>query len=378
MSVVHLILLAKAVDEQQKRTAARISKTTQEQSKQKRNEPVWVDSYYDNSDDIENFLENVLEADADAAKLFLLLEECKKQIDEEDYQTILREVQNICSEYEEQNKLLHEAIISLKVAGIKIDKSETAEKYYCSKKVEDGQGFRNYGTYDYSFTSHYMIFNGMPLTKEMIESNTNQFQIDLEQFNQENPNLDEQLTELTAKITKQKRNLKYNPFNREKKQAILDDMLKLETELKEKIEYRTTLENNSKAFASLNPVQKQALISYLNQVEICIAISKHLGATINSNYNIRYDHDTNTTNAKRNVNQRIIERAAEQSEFTVEEIENIIERIRETIKKNEVSFMRYKRLNRKKSYHHPTTPESMFAAKYFDEIYQEKRKSKKH
>ncbi len=377
MSIIHLVLLAKAVEEQQKRTGAKQS-STQSQNKQRKNEPVWVDSYYDNSDDIENFLENVLEADADATKLFLLLEECKKQIDEEDYQTIIREVQNICSEYEEQDKLLHEAIISLKVAGIKPDKTEPRDVYYCSKKVEDGHGFGNYGTYSYDFTTHYTIFNGMPLTKEMIESNTNHFQIDLDKFNQENPNLDEQLAELTLKITKQKRNLKYNPFNREKKQALLDDMLKLETELKEKIESRTTLENQSKTFSSLNPVQKQALISYLNQVEICIAISKHLGATINSNYNIRYDHDTNTTNAKRNVNQRIIERAAEQSEFTVEEIENIIERIRETIKKNEVSFMRYKRLNRKKSYHHPTTPESMFAAKYFDEIYQEKRKSKKH
>ena len=89
MSLIHLALLAKAVEEQNKRTRARNSSTKKSDS---------YASSSDNTVSMETFLEDLLATDPEATKLFLLLKDCQKQIDDEDDQKSLEEVQRICAE----------------------------------------------------------------------------------------------------------------------------------------------------------------------------------------------------------------------------------------------------------------------------------------
>ena len=93
MSLIHLALLAKAVEEQQKRTGARHSSSKKTETKKEE-----TTYSYDPSVTIETFLEDLLKTDPEATKLFLLLKDCQKQIDDEDNQKSLEEVQRICAE----------------------------------------------------------------------------------------------------------------------------------------------------------------------------------------------------------------------------------------------------------------------------------------
>ncbi len=372
MSLIHLALLAKAIEEQQKRTGARRSS-----SKKDNNRYDDTYSYHDPSVGAETFLEDLLSTDPEATKLFLLLSDCQKQINDEDHQKSLEEVQRICAEYDEQYQLLKGEIEALKNKGITLDTSSVMTEYFCSVKVDEGHGFGGYGSYSYNPGKYRMGFNGMPLTREMVENNINQFQIDLDKFNDENPNLDEQLTELQTKIIKQKRSLKYSPFNKPKKQSLLTKMLNLEKEIKSKIEHRTTLETQSKTFDALTPEQKKAILSYMDQVANCIVVGEKLHHSITSSIAIGRDYYGNKSNEERNVHQRMLERAAETSEFTMEEIEAILARVKATMEEHKVGYNRYERLVEKSYTVWPTSPESMFAAKYYDKFYQDKSKTKK-
>lgn len=372
MSLIHLALLAKAVEEQQKRTGAR-------RSSSKKNEPKMDDtySYRDPSVGLETFLDDLLKTDPEATKLFLLLKDCQKQIDDEDNQLSLEEVQRICAEYDEQDQILDSKIEELEATGITLDNTFVTEKSYCSVKVDNGRGFGGYGSYSYNPARYFMGFNGMPLTREMIENNINQFQIDLEAFNKENPNLDEQLIELQAKIIKQKRNLKYSPFNKSKKQSLLTKMINLEKEIKNKIEQRTTLEKQSAAFAALTEEQKKAIIAYMDQVDNCVVVGERLITAINASTAIRQDFYGNTSKEQRNVHQRMLEKAVETGDFTMEEIDEILARVKNTMDEHEVGYNRYERLIEESYTVWPTSPESMFAAKYYNKFYQDKTKTKK-
>ena len=214
----------------------------------------------------------------------------------------------------------------------------------------------------------------MPLTKEMIENDTNQFQIDLDKFNEENPNIDEQLIEVNKKISKQKKKMKYSPFNKEKKQAILTELLKVKNELTKKIEQRTILEEQSKNFAALTPEQKKAILAYMDQVANCIVIGEELSKAIHDSSNIKHYGYGNTSYKERNVGQRMLERAVEQSDFTLERIDEILSTIKATMEENRVRYNRYTRLVEKSYTTYPTSPESMFATEYFDKFYQSKNK----
>lgn len=373
MSLIHLMILAKVIDEQQKRTGAKHSSKKQESKSSSSHS-----SSYDTTVSAETFLEDLLKTDPQATKLFLLLKDSQKQIDDEDDQKSLEEVQRICAEYDEQDKVLDTKIEELESTGITLDDSAVSEKSYCSVKVTEGNGFGGYGSYGYNHARYLMGFNGMPLTREMIETNTNQFQIDLEAFNKENPNLDEQLTELQTKIAKQKRSLKYSPFNKQKKQSLLTEMLNLEKEIKIKINQRNLLETQSNAFAALTEEQKKAILAYMDQIANCIVVGDELGIAINASISIRQDYYGNKSKEQRNVHQRMLEKAIETGEFTMEEIETILERIKATMEENKVGYNRYKRLDESKTYTTwPTSPESMFAADYFDKHYKGKNKSKK-
>lgn len=371
MSLIHLALLAKAIEEQQKSTGAKRS-TKKENSKS--------DYHYesDNTVGIETFLEDLLEKDPAATKLFLLLKDCQKEIDKEDHQKALEEVQRICTEYEVQDELLQKEIKNLENLGITLDKSIAIEKYYRPvKKSKEGLGFGGYGIYGYNPARYCMGFNGMPLTREMLENNINQFQIDLDKFNEENPNLDEQLQEVTALITKQKRSLKYSPFNKPKKQSLLSKTLNLEKEIKNKIRTRTLLETQSKSFESLTPEQIKAILSYMDQVANCIVIGEQLSKAIHSSIAISQDYYGNKSIEERNVHQRMLQKVTEQSDFTMEEIESILERVKQTIDENNVRYGRYTRLSDKSYTTYPTSPESMYAAKYFEKFYKSQTKTKK-
>lgn len=373
MSLIHLAILAKAVEEQQKRTNARHSSSKKSNNTKKE----YDYSKRDTTVSVETFLEDLLATDPKATKLFLLLKDCQKQIDDEDHQKLLEEVQKICAEYDEQDKLLDKEIEALEATGITLDNTAVTDKYYCSVKVKEAHGFGGYGSYSYNPARYFMGFNGMPLTREMIESNTNQFQIDLEKFNKENPNLDEQLTEIQTKITKQKKSLKYSPFNKQKKQSLLTDMLKVEKEIKIKLDQRTTLEKQSASFAALTPEQKKAIIAYMDQVANCIVVGEQLNNAINASIAIGQDYYGNNSKEERNVNQRMIERAAETSEFTIEEIDSILARIKATMEEHKVGYNRYERISDKTYTVWPTSPESMYAAKYYDKFYHDKTKTKK-
>lgn len=377
MSLIHLVLLAKTIEEQQKRTGARQTTSPKKEEKKYDSYESAINDYYNNSMDAENFLEALLATDQEATKLFLLLKDCQKQLDDEDKKKSLIEVQEICAKYDEQAKLLQNEINNLKNQGITLDSTSTITKHYCSVKVQEGHGFGNYGSYSYNPAKYLMGFNGMPLTREMIVNNINQFQIDLDIFNQENPNLDEQLNEIQTKIAKQKRNINYNPFNKAKNQSLLTSMLELEKEIKEKIEERTTLETQSKNFTNLTELQKKAILAYLDQVANCVVIGEELHTAINSSIAIGHDYYGNTSQEKRNIAQRLLEKATEKSDLSLEEVVEIIERVKATMDANKFNEFRYKKISNR-PYHHPTSPESMFAAKYYNEIYQDKRKSKNH
>lgn len=373
MSLIHLALLAKAVEEQNRRTRARNSSTKKSNNQKS-------DSYYsgyDNTVSMETFLEDLLATDPEATKLFLLLKDCQKQIDEEDHQKSLEEVQRICAEYEEQSKVLDEEIEKLEATGITLDNTSVTEKSYCSVKTKEGLGFGGYGSYSYNPARYFMGFNGMPLTREMIEKNINQFQIDLDAFNKENPNLDEQLTEIQTKITKQKKSIKYSPFNKSKKQSLLTDMLKVEKEIKNKINQRTTLEKQSAAFATLTEEQKKAILAYMDQVANCIVVGDELKTAIDASIAIRQDYYGNKSKEERNVHQRMLEKASEQSGLSMEEIEAILARVKTTMNEHEVGYNRYERLSDKTYTVWPTSPESMFAAEYYNKLYIDKTKTKK-
>ena len=372
MSLIHLAILAKAVEEQQKRTGAR-------RSSSKKNDTKKDDtySYRDPSVSIETFLDDLLKTDPEATKLFLLLKDCQKQIDDEDDKKSLEEVQIICAEYEEQDKILDQEIEALEATGITLDNTAVTSKYHCAVKTKEGHGFGGYGTYSYNPARYYMGFNGMPLTREMIETNTNQFEIDLKAFNKENPFLDERLAEIQSKIVKQKKSIKYSPFNKSKKQSLLTDMLKLEKEIKTKIEQRTTLENQSEAFAALTPEQKKAILSYMDQVDKCIVVGEKISKAINASIAIRQDFYGNKSKEERNVHQRMLERAVEQGEFTMEEIESILERVKTTTDEHEVGYNKYERLTEQSYTVWPTSPESMYAADYYKKFYKPKNKIKK-
>ena len=366
MSLVHLALLAKAANNQRRRTAARRASSKKNNSS----------TYHDDTVGPETFLEDLLANDPEATKLFLLLKECRKQIDDEDKQKSLEVVQEVCVRYEEQYVLLKNEIENLEKLGITLDGSKILEKFYCSVKVSEGHGYGGYGSYSYNPARYSMGFNGIPLTKEMIENDTNQFQIDLDKFNEENPNIDEQLIEVNKKIPKQKKKMKYSPFNKEKKQAILTELLKVKNELTKKIEKRNTLEDQSKNFAALTPIQKQAILAYMDQVAICIVVGEQLQNVINASTAIGKDFYGNNSAKERNVGQRMLERAVEQSELTLENIENILARVKEKMDENQVGYSRYTRLVEKSYTTYPTSPASMFATEYFDRFYQSKNKEK--
>ena len=371
MSLIHLALLAKAADNQRRRTAARRASTKKNESKKNSSS-----TYHDDTVGPESFLEDLLANDPEATKLFLLLKECRKQIDDEDEQKSLEVVQEVCVRYEEQYVLLKNEIENLEKLGITLDRSKILEKFYCSVKVSEGHGYGGYGSYSYNPARYSMGFNGMPLTKEMIENDTNQFQIDLDKFNEENPNIDEQLTEVNKKISKQKKKMKYSPFNKEKKQAILTELLKVKNELTKKIEQRTILEEQSKNFAALTPEQKKAILAYMDQVANCIVIGEELSKAIHDSSNIKHYGYGNTSYKERNVGQRMLERAVEQSDFTLERIDEILSTIKATMEENRVRYNRYTRLVEKSYTTYPTSPESMFATEYFDKFYQSKNKQK--
>lgn len=373
MSLIHLALLAKAVEEQNRRTRARNSSTKKNDSKKN-------DSYsssHDTTVSIETFLEDLLATDPQATKLFLLLKECQKQIDTEDHQKSLEEVQRICAEYEVQDQILDGEIEKLEATGITLDNTAVTEKYYCSVKTKEGLGFGGYGSYSYNPARYFMGFNGMPLTREMVEKDINQFQIDLDKFNKANPNLDEQLDELTKKITKQKKSLKYSPFNKQKKQSLLTEMLNLEKEIKAKINERTTLEKQSAAFAALTAEQKKSILAYMDQVANCIVVGEQLSIAINASTAIRQDYYGNNSKKERNVHQRMLEKAVEQSEFSLEEIDAILARVKATMDEHKVGYSRYERLSDKTYSVWPTSPESMYAAEYYNKLYVDKTKTKK-
>lgn len=376
MSLIHLVLLAKVVEEQKKRTGARQTSTNKQERKRNDSYESALNAYYNNSSSKENFLEDLLATDKEATKLFLLLKDAQKEIDEEDYKKSLKEVQEIAKKYDEQAQLLQNEIRKLQSNGITLDDSSILTRFYCSVKVKEGQGFGKYGSYSYDPARYLMGFNGMPLTREMLENNVNQFQIDLDSFKKENPDLETKLSEISSKIAKQKRSIKYIPFNKEKKQELLNQMLNLEKEIKEKIEQRTTLERQSQLFSSLTDEQKKAIIAYMNEVANCIVIGEQLSNAIDSSIAIGKDYYGNKSNEERNIHERMLDRAAEKGEFTREEVEAIIDRIKTTMDENEVSISRYKKLS-DKPYHHPTSPESMFAATYFDKFYEDKTKIKK-
>ena len=371
MSLIHVLLLAKAAQEYEKRTGARKSSTKSSEKKESSY------SHRDTTVSAETFLEDLLSTDPEATKLFLLLKDCQKQINDEDHQKSLEEVQRICMEYEEQDKLLDNEIKNVEATGVTIDDTAVTTKHYCSVKVKEGQGFGGYGSYSYNPARYYMGFNGIPLTREMLENNINQFQIDLEKFNEANPFIYEQLQELTINITKQKRSLKYSPFNKAKKQSLLTDMLKLEKELKKKLALRALLEKQSKTFAALTPEQKKAILAYMDQVANCIVVGEELSNAINASIAINQTYYGNKSYEERNVHQRMLERAVEQGEFSIENIEAILSKIYATMEEHKVGYSRYERLVDKTYTVWPTSPESMFAAEYFNKHYQDKTKTKK-
>lgn len=375
MSLIHLVLLAKAIEEQQKKTGARQSNSKKQESKKNDNYESSISAYYNNSSSMDNFLETLLATDPEATRLFILLEKAQKEIDTEDHQKLLEEIQVIAEKYDKQAQLLQSKIKELQDTGITLDESSIMRKSYCSVKVKEGHGFGGYGSYSYDPARYLMGFNGMPLTREMIENNTNQFQIDLDKLNEENPELDNHLIEITKKIEKLKKSLKYNPFNKTQKQELLTKMIDLEEEIIEKIEQRNTLKKQSDLFASLTQEQKEAIIAYMNQVDNCIVIGQELKESIDASIAIGKDYYGNTSNEDRNVHDRMLQLAAEKGGFTIEEVESIIARIKSTMDENEVSIGRYKKIS-DRAYHYPTSPESMFAVTYFKKFYKEKNKIK--
>ena len=176
-------------------------------------------------------------------------------------------------------------------------------------------------------------------------------------------------------IVKQKRNLKYSPFNKPKKQSLLTKMVNLEKEIKAKIEQRTTLENQSKAFDALTPEQKKAILSYMDQVANCVEVGERLSIAIHSSIAIGKEYYGNKSNEDRNVHERMLERATETGEFSMEEIEAILARVKATMREHEVGYNRYERLIEKSYTVWPTSPESMFAAKYYAKFYKDKTKT---
>jgi hypothetical protein len=72
----------------------------------------------------------------------------------------------------------------------------------------------------------------------------------------------------------------------------------------------------------------------------------------------------------------MLERAVEQSDFTLERIYEILSTIKATMEENRVRYNRYTRLVEKSHTTYPTSPESMFATEYFDKFYQSKNKQK--
>lgn len=370
MSLIHLAILAKAVEEQ-KRTGARHGTKN---NTNKSNQTSYDD--YDTSVSIETFLDDLLSTDPEATKLFLLLKDCQKQINNEDHQKSLEEVQTIAADYDKEYQILLTEIQNLQATGITLDKTSVLEKHFCSIKVSEGHGFGGYGSYSYNPAKYNMGFNGMPLTREMIENNINQFQLDLETFNKENPNIDEQLAEIKSKIEKQKKNIKYSPFNKPKKQSLLTDMLKIEKNIKDKIAQKTLLEKQSKTFANLTEEQKKAILSYMDQVTNCIAIGEQLSISINASIAINHNYYNNTSTEERNVHQRMLDRAVETSELSMEEIDTILDRINVTMEEHKTGFNRYERIIDKTTTVYPTSPESMFAAEYFKNFYKEKTKIK--
>jgi hypothetical protein len=115
----------------------------------------------------------------------------------------------------------------------------------------------------------------------------------------------------------------------------------------------------------------------MDQVANCIVVGDELGIAINASISIRQDYYGNKSKEQRNVHQRMLEKAVETGEFTMEEIESILERVKTTADEHEVGYNRYERLTEQSYTVWPTSPESMFATEYYKKFYQSKNKTKK-
>ncbi len=383
MSILYLALLAAAVEEKNRRTNAHQASSSKKESTN--NYERELSDYYNNSMDLENFLEALLAENTEATNLFLLLEKCHQEVDQEDIKSTLEQFQETCKKGYAQNKLLQDKIKTLTSTGIKLDETSTTASVYNAVKGEEGSGYRNFGTYSYKITQYRTGFNGLPLTKEILEQNSNPFEIELETFKQENPNIDTLLSEITSKVEKQKRKTQRIPFNKDKNQQLLHSMLNLERDIKEQIARRTTLEVQSKSFAALTEEQKNAILAYLEQIANCITSSIEIRSALNRVSEIENEienrkyHDyyhAPRLNEQRNVVNRIIEKAVAQSDFSREDIERIIEEIKTIMDSNKFSYDRFNKISNT-PYHSPTSPESMYAATFYEFFYKEKEKQKK-
>ena len=386
MSILYLALLAAAVEDKKRRTNAHQGSSSKKERTNKNNDyEREIRDYYNNSMDLENFLEALLAKNTEATNLFLLLEKCHQEVDQEDIKSTLEQFQETCKKGYEQDKLLQDKIKALTSTGITLDETSTTTSLYTAVKKEEGSGFRNFGEYSYERTKYKTGFNGLPLTKEILEQNCNPFEIELETFKQENPNIDTLLSEITAKVEKQKRKTQRIPFNKDKNQQLLDSMLRLEKDIKEQIARRTTLEVKSKSFAALTEEQKKAILDYLEQIEKCIISSIEINSALDYFWKLEDDiknrkylsyWNAPRLNKRRNVVNRIIEKAVAQSNFSREDIERILEEIKIIMNSNKFSEGRFNKISNK-PYHHPTTPESMYAATFYEFFYRKKPKTKK-
>ena len=61
----------------------------------------------------------------------------------------------------------------------------------------------------------------------------------------------------------------------------------------------------------------------------------------------------------------------------MEEIEVILARVKATMEEHKVGYSRYEKISDKTYTVWPTSPESMFAAEYYNKLYVDKTKTKK-
>lgn len=184
-------------------------------------------------------------------------------------------------------------------------------------EVEEGHGFGGVGHFSYNHVNYGTSFNGVEITKQMLERNINPYRIQYLQWADNHVGLAAEIYELEKSIAKEIKGI--HIFNKKEHDAFVASSIEKLKSMKEELNKGTQLKKKADTYDNLIPAYKDEIINYLTHLNDIVEDSNVYYQLINNSIQIdhrRYEED--------NIKE-VLANGIKDGVFTEDEINNIVQ-----------------------------------------------------